>query len=74
MQQPRPQDRKTELQKERDELYRRLEDIRKELQQPLDNDLDEQPAELQNRQNLIEIQRKARQRLASVEDALSRLH
>ncbi|HEX7029538.1 MAG TPA: hypothetical protein VF254_02995 [Gammaproteobacteria bacterium] len=65
---------KRELQKERDELRQRLEDIRQELQQPLDNDLDEQPAELQNRQNLIEIQRKARQRLARIEDVLSRMH
>lgn len=65
---------KKELLKEREEIYHRLEEIREELQQPLDNDLDEQPAQLQYRQNLIEIQRKTRQRLARIEDVLSRLH
>lgn len=65
---------KQELLKERDTLYGRLEDIRQELQQPLDNDPEEQPAELQHRQNLIEIQRKARQRLARIEDVLRQLH
>lgn len=65
---------KRELLKERNELYQRLENIREELQQPLADDLDEQPSQLQHRQNLIEIQRKARQRLARVEDVLRQLH
>lgn len=65
---------KQELLKERETLYNRLEDIREELQQPLDNDAGEQPAQLQHRQNLIEIQRKARQRLARIEDVLRQLH
>lgn len=64
---------KQELMKERDDLRERLEGIREELQQPLANDPGEQPPQLQHRQNLIEIQRKARQRLARVEDVLSRL-
>lgn len=64
---------KQELMKERDELRERLEGIREELQQPLANDPDEQPPQLQHRQNLVEIQRKTRQRLARVEDVLSRL-
>lgn len=65
---------KQELLKERETLYNRLEDIREELQQPLDNDVSEQPRQLQHRQNLIEIQRKARQRLARIEDVLRQLH
>lgn len=65
---------KQELLKERETLCNRLEDIREELQQPLDNDVSEQPAQLQHRQNLIEIQRKARQRLARIEDVLRQLH
>jgi len=65
---------KQELLKERETLYSRLEGIREELQQPLDNDLGEQPAELQHRQNLIEIQRRARERLAQIDDVLRQLH
>ncbi|HEX6929704.1 MAG TPA: hypothetical protein VF267_10660 [Gammaproteobacteria bacterium] len=65
---------KGKLLKERDELRAQLEGIGGELRQPLDNDLDDQPAELQNRQNLIEIQRRARQRLARIEDILGKLH
>ena len=68
------QSEKQELLKERDDLYSRLEDIREELQQPLANDVSEQPSQLQHRQNLIEIQRKARQRLARIEDVLRQLH
>lgn len=64
---------KRELIKEREALRERLEGIREELQQPLANDPDEQPSQLQHRQNLMEIQRKTRQRLARVEDVLNRL-
>lgn len=65
---------KQELLNEREALYGQLEEIREELQQPLDNDASEQPSQLQHRQNLMAVQRRARERLARIEDVLRQLH
>lgn len=62
-----------ELAKRRDELRDRLERIRQDLQTELDSDLDEQALQLQNRDQLLEIQRVTRQELARTEDQLAKL-
>lgn len=62
-----------ELAKRRDELRDRLERIRQDLQTELDSALDEQALQLQNRDQLLEIQRVTRQELARTEDQLAKL-
>jgi len=62
-----------ELAKRRDELRDRLERIRQDLQTELDSDLDEQALQLQNRDQLLEIQRVTRQARARTEDQLAKL-
>jgi hypothetical protein len=66
-------DKEAELMKRRDALRDRLERLRRDLQTPLDRDLDEQALQLENRDTLIEIQRVTRQELARVEDQIARL-
>ena len=63
-----------ELEQRRDELRDRLERIRRDLESPLDRDLDEQALQVQNQDQLLEIQRVTRQELARTEDQLARLH
>lgn len=67
------QQQQQQLEARRNELRDRLERIGRDLRTPLDTDLDEQALQVQNRDQLLEIQRVTRQELARTEDQLSRL-
>ncbi|HLU62246.1 MAG TPA: hypothetical protein VKZ99_07840 [Gammaproteobacteria bacterium] len=67
------QQQQQQLEARRNELRDRLERIGRDLRTPLDTDLDEQALQVQNRDQLLEIQRVTRQELARTEEQLSRL-
>ncbi len=67
------QQRKQELEKQRDELAERLRRINMDYRRGLDQDAEEQATELQNAEVLQEIARVTSEELGKIESAIQRI-
>lgn len=65
---------RNELEQKRDRLRERLASIRRDLDNGLDRDLEDQAQQLENRDTLLEIARVSEQELREVEVQLNQLN